>query len=472
MAVIGNGDAANNQSCVFEVLSAVDSDTGGARIGRLAVQGRKELNTPDFLAVSSRGVVPHLTPDVLASHTHFSGVHMALEDYIEKTGNGKKQPPILSCGGNISPLHAFTAMPTHIMSLLTPRRTPAVSAPVANSKTSIALFTSTGFQPLTNADYIEAIRTLKPDIAIALGDIPYGVKTGVKRTARMGDRTEQWLSELLGSKIAEQAVFASILPIDFNRQAEYIDYLLDEAASDIAGLAFYDSNLITEIPAATSISNLPRLSLDEPSSPHHILRQISLGMDIFTVPFIGFATDGGIALTFRFPQPFPDDFDQVVEGTTAASLGIDMWMPSHAISLLPFAKDCACYACTFHHRAYVQHLLSAKEMLGWILLQIHNHHTMSCFFASIRESIAKGIFDEDCIAFAKAYESELPEKSGQGPRARGYHFKTEGPGESKKNKAAWGDLGSEEKAAVAYSALVPDDGAHELENKGFAEVAE
>ena len=65
---------------LFEVLSHVDSNLAGPRLGRLVVQGRKELETPGFMAVSSRGVVPHISPDVLAANTQIGGVHMALED--------------------------------------------------------------------------------------------------------------------------------------------------------------------------------------------------------------------------------------------------------------------------------------------------------------------------------------------------------------------------------------------------------
>ena len=109
-------------------------------------------------------------------------------------------------------------------------------------------------------------------------------------------------------------------------------------------------------------------------------------------------------------------------------------------------------------------------MLGWVLLQIHNHHVLSIFFAAIRESIKNGTFEADCEEFGRVYESELPETSGQGPRVRGYHFKSEGPGEAKKNKAAWGNLGSDDQDLG--EGLVPDKRTEELEDKGFAEKAD
>ena len=108
-------------------------------------------------------------------------------------------------------------------------------------------------------------------------------------------------------------------------------------------------------------------------------------------------------------------------------------------------------------------------MLGWVLIQIHNYHILCEFFASIRESIRDGRFESDAEEFGRIYESELPEKSGQGPRVRGYHFKTEGPGEPKKNKVAWGNLGSDDQMDEG---LVPGEDGGELEEKGFAEKAD
>lgn len=378
-------------------------------------------------------------------------------------------PPIMNCPGP-SPLHTFTALPPSLITVLAPRRTPAVSAPKGNSNAAISVFTSTGFQVLSNKSYISYVAKLHPDIVIPLADVPHGSDPGTKRVAKMGDRTQEWVTELLNSKNDEQAVFAPILPIDSLSQYEYLNQLADELTDGISGLAFYDSDLLPDMPATTSLSRLPRLSLDEPSTPRQILRQVSLGMDIFTIPFIGFATEASIALTFRFPRPVLDDplvSDGV--GVSVLPLGINMSSKTHTASLKPLSTACTCYTCTAHHRAFVQHLLSADEMLSWTLLQIHNSHVVSEFFTSIRESVRRGTFDVDCNEFARAYESELPEKSGQGPRVRGYHSKSEGPGESKKNKAAWGNLG---KFEHGISGLVPDEPAGTLEDKGFVKKAD
>ena len=64
----------------FDILKAAAGDGAAARLGRLAVPQRQAIETPNFFAVTSRGVVPHLTPDTIARYGHFSGAYIALED--------------------------------------------------------------------------------------------------------------------------------------------------------------------------------------------------------------------------------------------------------------------------------------------------------------------------------------------------------------------------------------------------------
>jgi queuine tRNA-ribosyltransferase subunit QTRTD1 len=75
-----NGLSGTGRKILFEILTHIDPNSAGPRLGRLSIQGRRDLETPNFFAVTSRGVVPHLTPDVISAHTQVGGVHMALED--------------------------------------------------------------------------------------------------------------------------------------------------------------------------------------------------------------------------------------------------------------------------------------------------------------------------------------------------------------------------------------------------------
>ncbi len=53
----------------------------------------------------------------------------------------------------------------------------------------------------------------------------------------------------------------------------------------------------------------------------------------------------------------------------------------------PIDKKCGCYACQTHTRAYISHLFRAHEMLGPILLTIHNLYCMEKLMQEIRIKI-------------------------------------------------------------------------------------
>lgn len=260
-----------------------------------------------------------------------------------------------------------------------------------------------------------AVQKLQPDVVLSLGDVIIGQRVGPKRTEKMGDRTLAWMKELMVAINSEDeglpklALFAPILPIASEQQAHYLDDLEDDLRGHLSGLFLYQANSVLSIPE--SLGHLPRLSISEPNSPHTLLYEISLGIDLFTVPFISAATDAGIALDFDFPPP-----GQPAQAETPRPLGIDMWSSRHGTDLSPLRDACRCYTCVNHHRAYVQHLLSAKEMLAWVLLQLHNHHVMDEFFTGVRRSLDENSFEYYRTRFTKIYEPELPAKTGQGPR--------------------------------------------------------
>ncbi len=54
--------------------------------------------------------------------------------------------------------------------------------------------------------------------------------------------------------------------------------------------------------------------------------------------------------------------------------------------------DCKCYTCATFSRAYLRHLIIAKEMLSATLLSIHNLHTLIQLSSDMRQAILKGNF--------------------------------------------------------------------------------
>lgn len=70
-------------SSAFTRLSSTTGDGGSkARLGELALKGRDAIETPNFLAVTSRGVMPHISPDAIPSQATFPGVFTAIEDCL------------------------------------------------------------------------------------------------------------------------------------------------------------------------------------------------------------------------------------------------------------------------------------------------------------------------------------------------------------------------------------------------------
>ncbi|KAK5164502.1 uncharacterized protein LTR77_009708 [Saxophila tyrrhenica] len=456
---------------MFTIIKSVGRATE-PRLGRLHILGRDTLETPHYVATTSRGVVPHITQDLFARATGINGVYVPLEDFIEKAPD--KIPPLyqFKSPDGSSPLRRFIALRERALLVLGARRTPPIIAPAANpnTNTSVSISTSVGFRPLTAEDYAEAAEKLQPDIVVGLGDIPYGRALGSKRIEKATDRNIEWLQAHVDVRNdwyedttgPSTELFAPLLPVSCANQHYYIESLLQDRSKDVDGLAFYNLAALEDLP--DGLSHLPRLALTEPTTPHEVLQHVSLGLDVLTVPFITAATDAGIALSFAFPATAAPKAE-----APPVSLGIDMWTTDHATSLAPLVEGCECYACTNHHRAYLQHLLSAKEMLAWVLLQIHNHHTLDLFFAGIRKSLEDGSFQQNVEGFAKVYESRLPEKTGQGPRIRGYQFKSEGPGEPKKNPAPFQMLDDRSEKLAESTPPAADADAAELEEQGFAE---
>lgn len=318
----------------------------------------------------------------------------------------------------------------------------------------MAIFTSTGFDKITVPQYATAVRSLQPDIAVSMADLHHTSKNPPSRKLlRMAERTEDWTEELLATltKAPEPAgkataMFAPVLDVDHAFQWSYLKSLASDSIDTISGLALYGTKLLPELANYPALTPLPKLSLDPPSTPQGVLEQVSLGMDLILTPFVNAVSDAGVAMVFDFPPP--------QQGAAPLAMGDNIWEPENVTSLTPLKEGCKCYACTKHTRAYIHHLLNAKEMLGWNLLQIHNHAVVESFFEGIRQTLAQGAaaYEQAKGAFVAAYEDSFPEGTGERPRARGYHFKSEG-GDEKINKTTWRELqepgGNKENEAVA-----------------------
>ncbi len=60
----------------------------------------------------------------------------------------------------------------------------------------------------------------------------------------------------------------------------------------------------------------------------------------------------------------------------------------------PIEVGCTCPACRRYSRAYIRHLLKAKEMLGMRLCVLHNLYFYNTMMEEIREALSRGNFAE------------------------------------------------------------------------------
>jgi len=71
----------------------------------------------------------------------------------------------------------------------------------------------------------------------------------------------------------------------------------------------------------------------------------------------------------------------------------------------PISETCTCYTCQHYSRAYIRHLIQAKEMLSGTLLSIHNIHTLLGLVQHLRQAIIEGRFDDFAYNYLSNHEA-------------------------------------------------------------------
>ncbi len=70
----------------------------------------------------------------------------------------------------------------------------------------------------------------------------------------------------------------------------------------------------------------------------------------------------------------------------------------------PIEAGCGCYTCTHFTRAYLRHLIVAKEMLASTLISIHNLYMLVHLVRDARQAILDGQFDAFAAGFLENYQ--------------------------------------------------------------------
>ena len=72
---------------------------------------------------------------------------------------------------------------------------------------------------------------------------------------------------------------------------------------------------------------------------------------------------------------------------------------TYAHDFTPLDPECDCYACRNYTRAYIRHLVKAKEILGVRLLSIHNLR----FLTKLMERVKIEIENDNLLSFREEF---------------------------------------------------------------------
>jgi queuine tRNA-ribosyltransferase len=83
----------------------------------------------------------------------------------------------------------------------------------------------------------------------------------------------------------------------------------------------------------------------------------------------------------------------------------------------PIEPGCDCYACRHFTRGAVRHFFFAAEMLGPVLVSVHNIRFFQRLMADIRRAIGEGLFDQWRRTDPRASQGPRDSAEGDGPIA-------------------------------------------------------
>ena len=94
---------------------------------------------------------------------------------------------------------------------------------------------------------------------------------------------------------------------------------------------------------------------------------------------------------------------------------LNLMNASFARDTHPIDETCTCYTCRTFTRAYLRHLIVAKELLAGTLLSIHNLHALIQLVNDIRESILDNTFDSKASAWLEQWQGNAERNNTEKP---------------------------------------------------------
>lgn len=207
------------------------------------------------------------------------------------------------------------------------------------------------------------------------------VQASVERTTRWLERCKKKMQQLNG---LEDTINKSQLLFAINQGAIYPDIRIEHAKRiaemeldgyAVGGLAVGESHeemyyIIEE--------TVPHLPVDKPTylmgvgTPANILEGVERGIDFFDCVYPSRNGRHGHLYTNHGK--------------------INLFNAKYELDERPIEEGCKCPACRRYSRAYIRHLLKAKEMLGMRLCVLHNLYFYNTMMEEIRDALDKGEF--------------------------------------------------------------------------------
>ncbi|MCI8633650.1 MAG: tRNA guanosine(34) transglycosylase Tgt [Lachnospiraceae bacterium] len=88
---------------------------------------------------------------------------------------------------------------------------------------------------------------------------------------------------------------------------------------------------------------------------------------------------------------------------------LNLWNEKYKLDDRPIGEDCQCPACRHYSRAYIRHLLKAKEMLGMRLCVLHNLYYYNHLMEEIRAALEAGQYAQYKKQRLAGYQQEKGE---------------------------------------------------------------
>jgi queuine tRNA-ribosyltransferase len=234
---------------------------------------------------------------------------------------------------------------------------------------------------LTPARSMEIQNALGADIIMMFDHCPPGTASDAEQEAAVA-RTLDWASQCVQShhRPHEQALFGIVqggTNLDLRKRCAEELVAMDLPGYALGGLAVGEKfgDMVRVLDGATGFlpADRPRYLMGV-GYPRDILAAVAAGVDMFDCVLP--TRNGRNAYAF-----------------TAAG-AIRLRNSKFTRDAGPIETGCDCYACSHFSRGAIRHFFFAGEMLGPILVSVHNMRFYQRLMADIRASIAAGRFDE------------------------------------------------------------------------------